>query len=398
MHPSRPAFDSPKSSREVLVAARWLDADRRAWVRQCHPIVTAAGRPWTLVAPEDADLARLQEDLPNCPVVAVPSSGAEYPLWRALRPLVASGRYGAIHAIDLPSAGHASLACLGSKVPLLVSVPNLPSELRYAGLVGSFERWLLGRALAGATAITVAGEEVKHALLRLFPNLRACEKKIPAISDGVDVHGYRLDNIVAGLLLRRELELDDETMLLGFLGPLTHDAGFPLLLDAVARLTRFGGVPAFHIVAFGEQEKGNSAVEKLGLCDLVSVRPPAMDLPAVLEQLDLVVTPAVRSTSPCSVMEAMCAGVPVLASDSPGLRGTLSNTPGRTVQAGVLTALEKGLRQALREPWFTESAAFAPVACQRFDYRRGVGQLLRVYDEATTNAPAMSQAALAAGG
>ncbi len=383
MPPPPAASDPPCACREVLLVARWLDADLRAWLRLCHPAVTTNGWRWTIVAPDEPALARLQDELPGASFVGVPREGQEFSLWRALRPLITSGRFAAVQALDLPSAGHASLACYGSGTPLVASLRRPLDESRYSGLVGSFERWLLGRALASATAIMTGGEDAEESLLRVFPNLRAAGSRIHTIPQGIDSRPYERDDLIPGLPLRRELELDDETLLLGFLGPLAADTGLALLLDAVARLVRYGGVPDFHLACFGDDPRGAAAapIELLGLGGHVTLHDAADELPVVLEQLDLVVLPTARTFSPRVAMEALCAGVPVLGTSCLGLREVLRGSPARLVQPGVVAALETGLRQALSAPWFEEAAAYAPAACRRFDGRAGAAQLVRLYDQ-----------------
>jgi len=82
-------------------------------------------------------------------------------------------------------------------------------------------------------------------------------------------------------------------------------------------------------------------------------------------------------------MEAMCAGVPVLGADCPGLREVLHGTPSRTFHSGDPDALRHALRGALESPWATAARAFAPAARERFDVNVSARRLIEVYRQLT---------------
>jgi glycosyltransferase involved in cell wall biosynthesis len=113
------------------------------------------------------------------------------------------------------------------------------------------------------------------------------------------------------------------------------------------------------------------------------------DVTPVLEQLDLVVVPSLWEASSLVSMEAMCAGVPVLGSDCPGLREVLRGTPSRTVRTGDVAALEVGMREALAGLWTDAARAYAPAARQRFDVRQSARRLVELYDT-LANVPEIS--------
>jgi glycosyltransferase involved in cell wall biosynthesis len=182
--------------------------------------------------------------------------------------------------------------------------------------------------------------------------------------------------------LRGQLGLPTGAALVGFLGRFMPEKGFPVLLDAVARLTETGA-PPFHVVAFGSgdyRREYQNQIEERGLAARVTLRDFVPDVQPVLRQLDLVVVPSLWEASSLVSMEAMCAGVPVLGSDCPGLREVLRGTPSRSAPAGDALALERALREALARPWTEAARAFAPAARQRFDIARSARRLVEVYE------------------
>jgi glycosyltransferase involved in cell wall biosynthesis len=297
--------------------------------------------------------------------------------WRNVREELQVQAFGLVHAHGLTAAAHACLGRLGATVPLVVSLHEPLRPSRFAGLRGQARRWLLGRALARADAVIVPSDDSRDSLLRFFPNLRRQQDRVHTIPNGIDT-----DLGDAGDL-RRELNLDDESALIGCIGPFVADQGFPLLIEAVARLVRCGGVPDFHIVALGAAPDAlHRDIAQKGLTEYFSfhdVESPA----AVLPHLDLLVVPSVWEAAPQVAMEALAAGVPVLGSDTPGLREVLEGTPARMVRAGEVTELEVGLREALLWPWTTEAQAYAETARRRFDHGPAARRLVELYDRMT---------------
>jgi glycosyltransferase involved in cell wall biosynthesis len=390
---------SPRVS-EVLVAARWPVGGIRTHLGYNHPALADAGHRCTFVVPDDECLPALRETLPDAEVVAVPMRGRDCPLWRTLRPLAASGRYGLAHAHGLTAAAHASLACLGAGVPLVVTLHEPLRDAQFAGLKGSMKRWLLGHALARAAAVVTVSEDSRANLLRYFPNLRRHARRIRTIPNGIDTARFAEKIAPEGPPLREQLGIGEETTLLGYLGRFMPEKGFPLLLDAVERLARFGGVEPFHLVAFGSGDYRREyarRVEQSALARHVTLRDFVPDVRPVLAQLDLMVVPSLWEASSLVSMEAMCAGVPVLGSDCHGLREVLRGTPSRTVQAGCVSALETGLREALAAPWYGAASMYAAAARQRFDNRRSARQLVELYASLVSDQGRAPACALASG-
>jgi glycosyltransferase involved in cell wall biosynthesis len=299
-----------------------------------------------------------------------------------VRELVFSGRFALTHAHGLTAAAHATFASLGSKVPLLVTLHEPLRAAQFPGLFGSFKRWVLGRALAKAAAVVTVSEDARANLLRYFPNLRRHSGQILTIANGIDTERYNDSGAGETADLRGELNLDEDTTLVGYLGRFMPEKGFPLLVEAIDRLVKYGSVRPFHLVAFGSSDyrrEYKKDIERRGLTRYITLRDFVPDVLPVLRALDLVVVPSLWEASSLVSMEAMAAGVPVLGSDCPGLREVLAKTPSRTVKWGEAAALESGLRAALADLWTASAQAFALNAQKRFDNRRSARRLAELY-------------------
>jgi glycosyltransferase involved in cell wall biosynthesis len=255
---------------------------------------------------------------------------------------------------------------------------------QFSGITGPFRRWALGQALARADVIVTPSEDARGNLLRHCPNLRRSAVRIHTIPEGVD--SRRSEGAPPRDCLREELGLDAGVVLVGHVGGFTPQAGFPLLIEAVRRLVRFGGVPAFHVIALGTAAcrdalaDAHAQVAHADLERALTVREATGDLVSVLLQFDLVVVPSLWDAPTAVAMEAMTAGVPVLGSDCLGLRAALRGTPARAFTAGVPAELETALREALARPWRAEAQAYADEARRRFDRGQSARRLAALYD------------------
>lgn len=376
----------PGKTHEILVTARWPVGGIRSHLGYNYPSLRESGYRITLVVPEDAEVSVLEESFPEATIIPVACQRKTCVLWPTLRSLMRSGRFGLVHAHGLTAAAHATIAKMGTSIPLVVTVHEPLREQLFSGWIGSLKRWLLGWVLSRTDAIISVSEDAQSNLLRHFPILRRYTKRLHCIPNGINTQPYGR-TCTQERDLRTELSLDENVHLIGYLGRFMPEKGFPLLLEAICRLVRCGGIPSFHLAAFGTgdyEREYRKQIENQGLSNYITLLDFVPNVQPILEQLDLVVVPSLWEASSLISMEAMCAGVPVLGSDCLGLREVLRNTPSRMVGAGSVAALERGLREALLKPWFEEASRFATVARRRFDNRYSAQILLGLYEQLGT--------------
>ncbi|WP_262285573.1 glycosyltransferase family 4 protein [Micromonospora sp. MA102] len=200
-----------------------------------------------------------------------------------------------------------------------------------------------GRALAAATAVVTTSEWTRD---RLLDRYRLAADRVSVAPPGVDPapvapgspEGARLlcvaavtplkgHDVLAGALHR----VADLPWTCDWVGPLTRDPDFVALL--------------------------RRQLTDTGLADRVRLAGPltGADLAAAYAVADLLVLPSRRETYGMVVTEALARGVPVLASDTGGLPGTLGRTPegdppGLLVPPADAAALAGALRHWLTDP------------------------------------------------
>jgi glycosyltransferase involved in cell wall biosynthesis len=382
----------------VLVVARWPVGGIRTHLLANYAALAAAGYRFTFVGPDDASLFSLRAgfgDVQEAGFVGVPVAGRRCRLWPSLRRLLRSGRFALLHAHGVTAAAHATLANLGLGVPHVVTLHEPLRAGQFAGWRGRLRRWALGRALRRADAIVTVSDDARDNLLETLAALRPRADRVRTFPNGIAPrYAGPLDSAVGGL--RQRLGLGPQPSLVGFLGRFMPEKGFPVLLEAVARLAGAETERPFHLVGFGSgdfRREYQKEIARRGLGGCVTLLDFVPDVQPVLRQLDLVVVPSLWEASSLVSMEAMAAGVPVLGSDCIGLREVLRGTPSRTVPAGDAGALAEALRLALDEPWTEAARAFAAEARARFDNAHSAQRLLALFDELTRRPARMPLAA-----
>ena len=150
---------------------------------------------------------------------------------------------------------------------------------------------------------------------------------------------------------RRELQADDEECLLLALGSGFKRKGVDRCIAALAELHRAGGLKARLIVAGeGNPRRLLEQARALGVADRVVFLGGRSDVPELLQAADMLLHPAYEENTGNVLLEAMIAGLPVLATDVCGY-------------AHYVTAAAMG--QVIASPFRTEALVQAIAAVAR---------------------------------
>lgn len=121
----------------------------------------------------------------------------------------------------------------------------------------------------------------------------------------------------------------------------------PLLFEALSRLP---ACPRVLLVGDGPAEDNlRSAVERLGLSAKVDFLGLRHDVPDLLAQAQIYVLASNWEGLPRSIIEALRAGLPVIATDVGGVSELVDRSNGRLLPHGDLDALEDALRELLED-------------------------------------------------
>lgn len=221
----------------------------------------------------------------------------------------------------------------------------------------------LERRLARHSDVLVAAStEVRDELLALRVGRPEQYEVIPL---GLDLERFRA---VAGDTgaLRGAIGLGADVPLAGIFGPLTSGGEHTVVLEALSQ------VPRAHLAVLGEGPLAPSLREvarQFGVGDRVHFVPGSPDPASLLADLDLVVLARPDPVAPAELVEALAAGRPVVAAESPGSRTLIED--GRTgwlCPPGNAGAFAWAIRQATSRPVeaLARAARARPTIAERF--------------------------------
>ena len=276
------------------------------------------------------------------------------------------------------------------EIPLLASrlarIPVRISDVQTirldAGRFPLLRRAILRLALQGPTHVRV----MSHAMMRdvrrhyLLP-----ERKLRLVSNGVDVGRFsRLEHPVR---FKTALGLPADARVVVLIGRLAPEKGHGILLDAARSLTSRHPKTRYLFVGDGPmRDELMQQVQARGLELWVRLLGFRDDIPSFLGIADLLVLPSIAVEGmPAVILEAMAAGIPVIASDIGGVREVVvDGETGKVVQPGDPAALA----QALDELLSLDNAALRKIGLagrrrveEQFAWQRVVEQLLTMYQE-----------------
>jgi len=232
------------------------------------------------------------------------------------------------------------LAALRLRIPgVIASVHNSYSQVK-------FHRRLWNHLLGWTTHRVLVGSA------QVWDDVRRYDG-VPASRLLLLPYGIRLEELTAApprQEARRALNLSG--FVLGAVGRLEEQKGHAYLLEALAQVRQ--SLPEASLVLVGDgrlrRHLEGRALE-LGVADRVRFLGTRRDLPLIYRALDLFVQPSLWEGLPLALLQAMGAGLPVLATRVSGVREVVRDgVSGRLVQAGDSPALAEALVELYRQP------------------------------------------------
>jgi glycosyltransferase involved in cell wall biosynthesis len=257
---------------------------------------------------------------------------------RGIRRLLRGGGFDLVHAHIFASAAAAAIATLGKGLPLVITEHTEASWQTWR--TRWISRWAHRRArhtIAVSTPIErrlIERDGVPSDLVTLIPNA-----VIPAPDETPDSASTLPDGWPEGPLI-------------GVVARLQPEKGVANFLQAATRVSRIFPEAGFLVVGDGPlREELLSLVERLGISKRVRFLGYRTDSRALMGLMDVLVVPSLTEGSPLIVLEAMAAGIPVVASAVGGIPDQL-----RHGEEGILVppddpdALGEALGALLRDP------------------------------------------------
>jgi len=205
---------------------------------------------------------------------------------------------------------------------------------------------LLARHTQALIVLTPAQREEMARELRIAPS-----EHFRVIPLGLSLERFRLtpaDELQARRAMRGHLGISMETPLVGIVGRLVPVKHHELLLGVMTEL------PGVHLVVIGGGERDSelqALAEKLGVASRIHWMGWQRELPTLYPGLDLLALTSRDEGTPVAVIEALAAGVPVVATAVGGVPGVLEGGRwGRLVPPEDRAGLLDALREVLADP------------------------------------------------
>jgi glycosyltransferase involved in cell wall biosynthesis len=204
-----------------------------------------------------------------------------------------------------------SLAARSLRVPSISSIHAISrpsSDLRSRART----RLVAAARRRGAARIITVSEAAREAYLA-----RGWDSphRVVAIHNGIDA----VPEPGAGAAVRRELRIDSHGLVLGMFSALRPEKGHDVAIGALGLLrTRF---PKLRLVIAGDGPiRGDLSRLAQSFGDSIVMTGPRFDVMRLLDATDLYLQPSRADAFPTTLLEAMAASVPVLATDVGGIR------------------------------------------------------------------------------
>ena len=295
----------------------------------------------------------------NLEPVIVPTLGRSIRPVDDFRSFITICRLIALHRPHVVHTHTAKAGALGRIAAPLMGVPVTVHTFHGSVFTGYFRKLpaaiytLVERALARVTDAIVA---VSPAVAEELAKKRLAPRHgIHTIPLGLELERFR--SPPAKGRLRARLGLDRNIPLIGCVGRLVPIKDVPTLLSAWTRLE------GAHLALVGdgpERARLESLARTLGVASRVHFTGFLSELETVYPDLDLVVNSSRNEGTPVALIEAMAAGIPVVATSVGGSPDLLQGGAlGDLVPAGDPEALARALERALRRRDETDSRTHA---------------------------------------
>lgn len=323
---------------------------------QYEPVVIA-GHPgsWDAqggMAATEEQCRRLEKERIAC--VIVPSLVRPISLWKdfcalwTLTGILRAARPAIVHTHTSKAGVLGRIAAWFARVPVIVHTPHGHVFYGHFGpgksrIFLQIER-ILSRVTTALVALTSAerDDHLERAVGRA--------DRFAVIPSGIDVERFRRAR-VGGRQVPTEFDCPADATIVGSIGWLTDIKGHRVLIEALGHLK--DAFPTLHVVIVGsggQQSALLAQADSLGLRDRVHLVGHRDDIERCLAGMDCFVFPSLNEGMGRALIEAMAAGLPVVASRVGGIPAIVRHEEnGLLVAAGDSRALSEAVRRILSD-------------------------------------------------
>jgi glycosyltransferase involved in cell wall biosynthesis len=291
---------------------------------------------------------------------------------RRIRDCIKRRKIDLVHAHGYKSNIYAYAAARPSRVPLVATCHNWPGKTISLRLYYKLDHLLLRRFDRIAAVSTQVVESLRRA--------RIPASKICLVANGIDVSCFA--NSTAS---RQGNSTHSNSVRIGTVGRLVPDKGVRFLLLAAREILNRCPKTEFHVIGEGpERPELELLAGQLGIEKEVVFLGAQSDMPSIYASFDIFVLPSLNEGMPLSLLEAMAAGKPAVATRVGAISSlVLQNQTGLLVEPRDTLGLRDAVLRLIYEPGLRLQIGRAGqrFVSEQFSARAMAGNYLKLYQE-----------------
>ncbi|HEX8253890.1 MAG TPA: glycosyltransferase family 4 protein [Thermoanaerobaculia bacterium] len=305
--------------------------------------------------------------------------------YRVVRKFIEDEQIDLVHAHLTFSATWSALLSRQTGIPSVATLHVAPSATRQFRntlrhrLVTDARDWVMRQTMNRWSSRVIT---VSEALRQTYLAKRDLDPgKVTVVHNGIELERFRRDRAATRARLEREFDIPPGKPILVTVSVLRPAKGIEFLLDAAKRVND----AVFLILGDGnKREEWQALAAQQGIGDRVRWAGYRTDVDTILAGCDALVHPSLDDAFPTVLLEAMAAGLPVVATRVGGIPEIVNDgATGILVPPGDAEALASGIEELLadRERMRRMGALATDSAMTRFSTAAWVSRLTAVYDE-----------------
>lgn len=294
-------------------------------------------------------------------------NASAYSLKNLFRLIALMRNYDIVHTHNTAPQLFAAIGSLFCSVVLCTTEHSTSNRRRDWRCYAPVDRWMYSRY----KAVISISDKTEEKLLEHIPNLPA---KHEIVYNGIPVDVY------ANALPSEEIELNfPDTIKIFMVAGFRYQKDQPTVIKALRHLPQ-----KFHLFLVGdgvERQKCEKLTAELNLTDRVHFLGHRSDVPALLKTADVCVISSHWEGFGLAAVEGMAAGVPVVASDIPGVAEVVKGA-GVLFEQGNHVALANEINKLVTDKTHRLAIVASGLArARRFDIAQMAQGYLKVYKE-----------------
>lgn len=296
----------------------------------------------TFITPDSEFEAYADEFIPNTKVITVDKGGA-LNFILAVRALIATKEFDLVHSHGFTAGVLTQISKFKYPTTHLMTAHDVFTVEQFNGIKGAAKHIIMSKVFNKIDFIHTVTKDAELNFLSFFPKIAA--DKIESIVHGVDTIAFK-DSTRRDL--KAELNLDQNTILFGFLGRFMAQKGFRTIVKAIAILKSEGfSSTDLKVCTFGWGgfiREDFDYLNELGLGEYFIQLPETNNVASGIKGLDCVLMPSRWEACGLLAMEVLAAGKPLIATNCVGLREITKDTPTITTEVNDEVSLSKNIK------------------------------------------------------